>query len=167
MQYGGNWAAAGQGADCGGLDEGHDYQGKAYVNDQPWDISNLGACPMGSTCPVSNTFTDERFAVPMGCQSVGVNVQQNRERGTITVTAPSSTNGWRGELMIEDQYTGQAIIDFTVTLTCQGTQPTKPVRLSCVHSVGSSQCKMGRIEAFNPRVARPGAPAVGAWGTVW
>ena len=75
LQYGGNWAAAGQGGDCGQADtmtqagsdsRGHqDYGGKAYINDQVWDISNLAACQSGSTCPVSNTFTDEQFAVPM------------------------------------------------------------------------------------------------------
>jgi hypothetical protein len=112
MQYGGNWAAAGQGGDCGQADtmtqagadaRGHtDYAGKAYVNDEVWDISALAACTAGSTCPVTDTFTDPHFAVPMGCGRVAVNVQKNSVRGQITVTEPNPVNGWRGELMLED-----------------------------------------------------------------
>lgn len=176
MQYGGNWAAAGQGSDCGQADtmgqagadsRGHqDYAGKAYINDEVWDISALAACQAGSTCPVSDTFTDSRFAVPMGCGRVAVTVQKNSVRGQLTVTEPNAANGWRGEVMMEDPYVDRAIFDFDVRLECIGTRASRGVRLSCLHSVGQSECKMGRIEAFNPRIARPGSPAVGAWGTV-
>ena len=55
LQYGGNWGAAGGGG-CP-----VEYQGTAYVAEQPWDISSLQACTPGSTCPVSSTFTDEHF----------------------------------------------------------------------------------------------------------
>ena len=173
LQYGGNWAAAGAGGDCG-----DDYVGKAYVNDQPWDISALAACQPGSTCRVSDTFTDEHFAVPMGCDAVDVQVQQNAGRGQVTVQQqPSSSNGWRGELAMSDQYLGRTVFDFTATLTCVGSRRTRPVRLSCMPSVGDTtseaagasradRCHMGRIEAWNPRVTRPGTPAPGAWGTV-
>ena len=67
-----------------------DYQGKAYVSEQVWDISSLQACEMGSTCPVSNTFTDTRFAVPRGCHAVTTNVVKNDVRGQIEVQEPSA-----------------------------------------------------------------------------
>ena len=53
LQYGGNWGAAGNADLCPA-----DYNGKAYVEEQLWDISGLQACQPGSTCPVSKTFTD-------------------------------------------------------------------------------------------------------------
>ena len=53
LQYGGNWGAAGNADLCPA-----DYNGKAYVEEQVWDISGLQACQPGSTCPVSKTFTD-------------------------------------------------------------------------------------------------------------
>ena len=64
FQYGGDWQAAGAGIACP-----EDYQGVAYVNDQPWDISSLNnqdGCHAGQTCPVSSTYTDLQFDVPMG-----------------------------------------------------------------------------------------------------
>jgi hypothetical protein len=57
----------------------------------------------------------------------------------------------------------RSIFDFDVSLECIGTRASSGVRLSCLHSVGEAECKMGRIEAFNNHIARPGAPAVGAW----
>ena len=48
--------------------------GKAYVNDNEWDISSLQACQPGSTCPVSSTYTDQHFMVPQGCAAVDVQV---------------------------------------------------------------------------------------------
>jgi hypothetical protein len=41
LQYGGNWGMAG-GTNCPGSDtstDGQDYVGRAYVNDEPWDVS--------------------------------------------------------------------------------------------------------------------------------
>ena len=70
LQYGGNWAAAGAHGACP-----EDYQGKAYINDEVWDISEMGGCHAGSTCPVSPTFTDERFMVPMGCSAITAQVR--------------------------------------------------------------------------------------------
>ena len=61
LQYGGNWGAAGNADLCP-----EDYNGKAYVSEQEWDISGLQACTPGSTCPVSKVFTDTRFMVPQG-----------------------------------------------------------------------------------------------------
>ena len=65
LQYGGNWGAAGNADLCP-----EDYNGKAYVSEQEWDISGLQACTPGSTCPVSKTFTDTRFMVPQGCSAI-------------------------------------------------------------------------------------------------
>jgi len=49
---------------------------------------------------------------------------------------------------MSDPYNGADVFDFTVTLTCQGTAPIVPVRLSCVHNAGGEghieSCKMGR-----------------------
>jgi hypothetical protein len=163
LQYGGNWAAAGT-ARAGAC--GEEYVGTAFINDQPWDISGLGACHPGSTCPVSSTFTDEQFDVPMGCSSVQVTAVLNSGQGTATVQQPTRANGWRGEVLLADPYDGETVQDITVTATCVGTAATHQARLSCVHSAGSDSCKMGRIEVFNNRITRPGAPAAGAWGTV-
>ena len=143
LQYGGNWGAAGQNGDCP-----EDYQGKAWVQDQAWDISDLAACQPGSTCPVSKTYTDERFMVPRGCRSVTTQIVKNSARGQVTAQDPTAGNGWRGEIHMSDPYNGADVFDFTVTLTCQGTAPIVPVRLSCVHNAGGEghieSCKMGR-----------------------
>jgi|EP01046_Picozoa_sp_COSAG06_P003293 hypothetical protein len=169
LQYGGNWAAAGSArADetAGGTACGEEYVGTAFVNEQPWDISDLGACHPGSTCPVSKTFTDEQFDVPMGCASVQVSAVLNSGSGAVTVQQPTRSNGWRGEVLMSDANYGETVQDITVTATCVGTAATHQARLSCVHSAGSDSCKMGRIEVFNNHITRPGAPAAGAWGTV-
>jgi len=169
-EYGGNWAAAGTArADesAGGTACGEEYNGVAFINDQPWDISGLGACQPGSTCPVSPTFTDLNFDVPMGCQSVQVQAVKNSGSGTATVQQPTRANGWRGELLLADHYAGETVMDVTVSASCVGTASTSQARLSCVHSAGSDVCKMGRIEVFNNHITRPGSPAAGAWGTVW
>ena len=34
------------------------------------------------------------------------------------------------------RYNGADVFDFTITLTCVGTAPVVPVRLSCVHNAG-------------------------------
>ena len=169
-EYGGNWAAAGTArADesAGGTACGEEYNGVAFINDQPWDISGLGACQPGSTCPVSPTFTDLNFDIPMGCQSVQVQAVKNSGSGTATVQQPTRANGWRGELLLADHYAGETVMDVTVSASCVGTASTSQARLSCVHSAGSDVCKMGRIEVFNNHITRPGSPAAGAWGTVW
>ena len=89
LQYGGNWGAAGQNGDCP-----EDYQGKAWVQDQAWDISDLAACQPGSTCPVSKTYTDERFMVPRGCRSVTTQIVKNSARGQARRrTRPLATAG--------------------------------------------------------------------------
>ena len=125
---------------------------------------------MGSTCPVSNTFTDTRFAVPRGCHAVTTNVVKNDVRGQIEVQEPSANNGYRGELHLSDPYNGAGVFDFTITVTCQNTQasvgnaPQQNVRLSCVHNAGGQHtqpCNMGRMEVYNPHVTRPGAPGAG------
>ena len=130
---------------------------------------------MGSTCPVSNTFTDTRFAVPRGCHAVTTNVVKNDVRGQIEVQEPSANNGYRGELHLSDPYNGAGVFDFTITVTCQNTQasvgnaPQQNVRLSCVHNAGGQHtqpCNMGRMEVYNPHVTRPGSPGAGAWGSV-
>ena len=83
-----------------------------------WDISDQTACEDGSTCPVSSTFTDYHFSVPMGCQRVDVAVTKNNngyeQRMQITSQPPTPQNGWRGELALSDPYVGAAIFDFDV-----------------------------------------------------
>ena len=68
---------------------------------------------------------------------------------------------------MSDPYTGAAVFDFTVTLTCIGAAPVVPVRLNCLHNNGQGEapCKMGRVEVWNPHVKRHSAPQAGAWGT--
>jgi hypothetical protein len=164
LQYGGNWGAAGNADLCP-----EEYAGKAYVSEQEWDISSLQACQPGSTCPVSNVFTDTRFTVPQGCSSITTNIQKNTVRGTITVQEPSAGNGWRGELLLSDPYMGADVFDFTMTVTCVGAAPHSTVRLSCVHNAGGTgtqPCQMGRMELYNPNVVRPGAATSGAWGSM-
>ena len=164
LQYGGNWGAAGDANLCP-----EDYVGKAYVANQEWDISGLQACQPGSTCPVSSTFTDPRFTVPQGCALIQTQVTQNTVRGQITVTEPSTNNGFRGELHLSDPYMGAAVFDFTISLTCLQSAPHRNVRLSCLHNAGgaaTAPCNMGRMEIFNPNVDRPGGGGSGAWGSV-
>jgi hypothetical protein len=133
----------------------------------PWDISSLGACHAGSTCPVSSTFTDPEFDLPMGCASIQVSAVLNQPNtGTVEVQPPTRANGWRGEVVLAYPNSGETVQDITVTATCVGNAATQQARLSCVHSTGSDSCKMGRIEVFNNRITRPGTPAAGAWGTV-
>ena len=89
----------------------------------------------------------------------------------VNTQEPTAANGWKGELLISDPYNGAdvfgefrdlpkvseisviqrpfsdrllVIADFTITLTCIGTAPVVPVRLSCVHNAGgggTSPCK--------------------------
>ena len=100
-------------------------------------------------------------------------------RMDITSVAPQRSNGWRGELLLNDPHNGAAIFDFDILLTCQGTAPNLPVRLSCVHAVGAGgasnvygasetapSCKMGRVEVWNPRLERTGSAQAGGWGTI-
>ena len=103
------------------------------------------------------------------CSAIQTQITQNSVRGQISVQEPSANNGWRGELRLSDPYMGADVFDFTITLTCTGAAPHKNVRLSCVHNAGGAgdaPCNMGRMEIYNPNVARPGAPGVGAWGSV-
>ena len=60
IAYGGQYSAAGQHASCP-----ERYIGKAYVNSQEWDISGMAQCEQGVGCPVSETYTDAQFMVPM------------------------------------------------------------------------------------------------------
>ena len=57
------------------------FKGTAYVNNQNWDISDMAQCRSGSMCPVSKTFTDQQFEVPMGCASMNMDVTLNGGRG--------------------------------------------------------------------------------------
>ena len=169
IAYGGAYSAAGTHSSCPDR-----YQGRAYVNNAEWDITALGNCEAGSSCPVSPTFTDEQFEVPMGCSSVTVNAVKMRGRGEVTTEAPSAGNGWRGGLHIADwdetacnacggqcaagcqgfddsmtAFAGAAVYDVRVTLTCNGiarSAPQVPVRLSCAHNFGTDSCHMGRVE---------------------
>eukprot|EP01043_Picozoa_sp_COSAG02_P020736 COSAG02_NODE_1029_length_15083_cov_8.066271_12_plen_312_part_01 len=109
----------------------------------------------------------------MGCASVQVTATVNQNaalndggRGTATVTQPTRTNGWRGDIVLTSTDAADTVMDVTVTATCVGTAATHQARLSCVHSAGTDGCKMGRIEVFNNHITRPGSPAAGAWGTV-
>jgi hypothetical protein len=189
IAYGGAYGAAGTHDSCPDR-----YQGKAYVNNAQWDITALGDCAAGSNCPVSPTFTDEQFEVPMGCSSVTVNAVKMRGRGEVTTEAPSAGNGWRGAIHIADwdesacdacggqcaagcqgfddsmtQFGGAAVYDVRVTLTCNGfaqSAPQVPVRLSCAHNFGTDSCHMGRVEVFNPNALHVGSQTRGTWGSV-
>ena len=169
FQYGGQWAAAGAHGSCPDR-----FKGTAYINNQPWDISSMSQCRSGTMCPVSPTFTDQQFEVPLGCASIGMTATLNAGRGTQPQTvAPSQGNNNRGELIISDDGFGAAdVYDITVTLTCNGgpgSIPQQDARLSCIHSTGQNVCQMGRMEVFN-RGASHGAHAttnqVGSWGSV-
>ena len=91
IQYGGQYSAAGTHGDCPSR-----YHNKAYVNNDIWDITALGDCVPGSHCPVSPTYTDEQFEVPMGCSEVTATATTLRGRGEVTTEAPSAGNAWRG-----------------------------------------------------------------------
>ena len=98
--------------------------------------------------------------VPQGCRSIQTQVVKNSARGQITVQEPTAANGWRGELLISDPYSGADVMDFTITLNCIGTANIVPVRLSCLHNAGnggtsSGQCATGRMEVWNPVRAPP------------
>jgi hypothetical protein len=165
VQYGGQYSAAGAHGDCPDR-----YKGRAYINSQEWDISALGDCEPGGHCPVSPTFTDEQFEVPMGCDAVTMTAQTMRGRGEVTTEAPSAGNAWRGGLHIADHDGGSAVYDVRVTLTCPGGASSEAngrnVRLSCTHNYGTSSCHMGRIEVFNPSALHVGSSGAGTWGTV-
>ena len=166
FQYNGQWSAAGAHGSCPDR-----YKGTAYVNSVPWDISQMAQCTSGIECPVSTTFTDRQFEVPMGCTSIGMQVTVNSGRGTApTKVVPSQGNNYRGEVVINDDgFSGADVYDLTVTLTCNGgVAPQQGARLSCTHSTGTDRCTMGRIEVYNP-VASHGdhsTTGAGAWGTV-
>jgi hypothetical protein len=99
IQYGGVYSAAGA-SNCPDR-----YKGRAYINNAEWDITALGKCSSdgpNKSCPVSPTFTDEQFEVPMGCSSVTVSAQKVRGRGTVTAEDPSAGNGWRGAVHFAD-----------------------------------------------------------------
>jgi hypothetical protein len=121
------------------------------VNNQPWDISDMAHCHSGVECPVSKTFTDRQFEVPMGCANIDMQVTVNSGRGTQPQTiAPSQGNSFRGEVILNDDgFSGADVYDITVTLTCQGTAPNQYARLSCTHATGTEACHMGRMEVFN------------------
>ena len=139
---------------------------------QEWDISSLSKCKAGIGCPVSETFTDDQFEVPMGCNSMSMQVTQNGGRGgSPQQQVPSVGNGYRGEITIDDRANGGATVyDIDVTLTCNGgesSEPASPMRLSCTHDFGIGgtggvavphdyACRMGRIEVYNPQAEHPG-----------
>ena len=167
-RYGGQYSAAGAHGGCP-----ERYRGRAYINNQQWDITALGDCSPGANCPVSPTLTDEQFNVPMGCTSMTMTAQKMRGRGTVTTETPSAGNGWRGALHIADwdesacnncggncaagcqgfddsmsQFGGAAVYDVQVRLSCAsggGSAPQVPVRLSCVHNYGTGSCHMVRL----------------------
>ena len=162
--YGGQYSAAGTHGSCPDR-----YKGKAYVGNQQWDISALGNCVAGQNCPVSPTFTDEQFDVPMGCQQLQMSFTKLRGRGDVTTVTPSAGNGYRGEVHIVDGPGAADVYDIRVTLTCVGgssSMPQVPVRLSCTHNYGSDACHMGRIEVFNPTARHLNTVGSGTWGTV-
>ncbi len=172
FQYGGQWAAAGAHNSCPDR-----FRGTAYVNNQDWDISDMAQCRSGSMCPVSKTFTDQQFEVPMGCASMNMDVSLNGGRGTQPQkVVPSMGNNFRGELIISDDgFGGADVYDITVTLTClgaEGSTPTQPARLSCVHTTGQDSlqaCHMGRMEVYNSGASHGShtvSGQVGSWGTV-
>lgn len=173
IEYGGQYSAAGTHGSCPDR-----YRGKAYVGNQIWDISSLGACQPGQNCAVSSTFTDPQFEVPMGCQQINTQIVKTRGRGTVTSVTPAAGNAWRGTITIEDDTPGQHgadgfagadVYDIRVTLTCVGGErsaPQTPVRLSCTHNHGTDSCHMGRIEVFNPQAMHENSPQRGAWGSV-
>ena len=161
VQYGGQYAAAGAHGDCPSR-----YRGKAYIGADQWDISTLGDCVPGSHCPVSPTYTDEQFEVPMGCQSVTATATTMRGRGAVTTENPSAGNAWRGSLHIEDRDGGASVYDVRVVLTCQGREmsaPQRPVRLSCTHNFGTDSCHMGRIEVWAPHAQHSNSNQMGTW----
>lgn len=98
----GQYSAAGQHSSCPDR-----YKGKAYVGNDMWDISGLSNCQAGQNCPVSATYTDRSFEVPMGCQSIDVSAIKTRGRGEVTTVAPSAGNAWTGSIHIEDDVAGQ------------------------------------------------------------
>jgi hypothetical protein len=164
IQYGGQYSAAGTHPSCPDR-----YRGKAYVGNQIWDITALGDCTAGQNCPVSPTFTDEQFDVPMGCQSMQVQALKTRGRGDVTTETPSAGNGFRGAIHIHDTPGAADVYDIRVTLTCVGgsaSVPQVPVRLSCTHNYGTDACHMGRIEVFNPTAQHLETTGRGTWGTV-
>ncbi len=161
ISYGGMYSAAGAHGSCP-----EEYQGVAYVDDQPWDISALSDCRSGSTCRVSTSYTSPTFSVPTGCAAVHSQVVKNDGRGfAMTGTGgygstvdPTPGNGWRGELELFDDPAGADVYDVTVTLTCAGTTDPPTVRLGCAHNVGTGSCHQGRIEVLHP--------ATNVWGEV-
>jgi hypothetical protein len=170
LTFGGQYAAAGAHASCPDR-----YHGKAYVGRREWDISGLAACEQGVGCPVSETFTDEQFLVPMGCNNIGIQATKNLGRGTIQTFAPTAGNAFRGEVEISDEgFGGADVYDITVTLTCLSggglSTPTRPVRLSCTHNTQAGQqgpgCHMGRVEVYNRNALHPDGHSRGTWGTV-
>jgi hypothetical protein len=174
--YAGQYSAAGAHGACPDR-----YKGRAYINNAQWDISEYGAACSGNAagaggqhgnggnCPVSPTFTDEQFMVPMGCSAVTTTVQKTRGRGEVTVEEPTAGNGWRGGITIVDAPGSSAVYDIRVTLSCAGAEsstPHTPVRLSCSHNYGTGSCHMGRIEVFQPNALHIGGTGHGTWGTV-
>ena len=146
---------------------------QAYVSNQEWDISGLQDCEQGVGCPVSKTFTDQQFAVPMGCSNIGIQAHKNLGRGTVQTFGPTPGNANRGEIEISDEgFGGADVYDITVTLTCLSggalSTPTRPVRLSCTHNTQTGAaglgCHMGRVEVYNSRALHSDGRTRGTWG---
>lgn len=165
FQYSGQWAAAGAHGSCPDR-----YRGTAYVNDRAWDISDMSHCHSGVECPVSKTFTDQQFEVPLGCTAIGMEVTVNGGRGQVPQhVVPSAGNNYRGEVILSDDgFAGADVYDVTVTLTCQGgggSVPQQQARLSCTHSTGQDRCLQGRIEVYNGGASHGdhSSTGAGAW----
>ena len=117
ISYGGQYAAAGTHGSCPDR-----FKGKAYVNEQEWDISSLSSCVPGVGCAVSKTYTDEQFEVPLGCNQIDMQITQNAGRGQQPArVVPSRANSYRGEVRVTDEgFSGADVYDITVALTCLG-----------------------------------------------
>ena len=109
----GMYSAAGAHGDCPA-----EYQGKAYVDDQIWDISGLSTCHSGSTCAVSTSYTSPTFSVPTGCAAVHSQVVKNSGRGYVSSPVdPTVGNGFRGEIEIIDDPPSSGVYDLTVAVS--------------------------------------------------
>jgi hypothetical protein len=110
LAHGGQWNPPGHHGSCP-----ERMRGRAYVNNQEWDISALGDCEQGVSCPVSKTFTDEMFMVPQGCATIAMDAILNAGRGHIQSFQPTRASSFRGEIEIDDSGFGAAdVYDITV-----------------------------------------------------